>query len=412
MRLHFVRHGQTPDNAERMWQGWGGRGLSPTGRVQAGRLAERLASREFTRVLSSDIERVLETSAFLGQAVEVDARWREVHVGQWAGRRIADTYAEHPEVLEGLRNGDDVRIGGDGESISEFHDRIQGSLRSLLDQHDDGDEVLVVSHGGVIGGLTAGVFGTRWPMSPTAPLHNTSITSFDVAADGSLSLTRFNDDTHLDDEHVDLPDFLRGARRLRLIRHGESTGNLSGAWEGKGGDGLSSEGVLQVKAAAASLELNEVVSSDAPRALETARLLAPEVRVDEGLRELDPGSWEGLTFDELVHADPSLANRIYRGREDLPRGGDGETWAELAERMRRTVDGIVEESDGDVTIVSHGSAIRAYLLDLMGLGWAEQPRLATMPNTGLAEVLLLDGFTRLHTYGLAPWRGEDVAPGR
>ena len=35
-----------------------------------------------------------------------------------------------------------------------------------------------------------------------------------------------------------------------------------------------------------------------------------------------------------------------------------------------------------------------------------------MPNTGLAEVLILDGFTRLNTYGLAPWRGEDVAPGR
>lgn len=412
MRLHFVRHGQTPDNAERVWQGWGGRGLSDLGRTQAARLAERLLGRTFTRVLSSDIERVLETSAHLGKPVEVDARWREIHVGRWAGRPIAETYAAHPDILDGLRAGDDVRIGEDGESISEFHERIQGAVRSLVAEHDDGDEVLVVSHGGVIGGLTAGVFGTRWPMSPTAPLRNTSITSFEVGPNGVLRLARFNDDTHLDPALVDVPDFLRGARRLRLIRHAESVGNLTGAWEGKGGEGLSAAGTAQASRLGESLDVATVFSSDAPRARDTARLLASSVEVDPALRELDPGSWEGLTFDELVAADPSLAERIYRGREDLPRGGDGETWEVMAQRMRSAVDGIVARSTGDVTIVSHGSSIRAYLLDRMGLGWAEQPRLATMSNTGVAEVLLLDDTSRLDAYGLAPWLGDDAAPGR
>ncbi|NND84776.1 MAG: histidine phosphatase family protein, partial [Acidimicrobiia bacterium] len=250
------------------------------------------------------------------------------------------------------------------------------------------------------------------PMSPTAPLHNTSITSFDVKSDGSLVLARFNDDTHLDPDHVDVPDFLRDARRLRLIRHGQSTGNPTGVWEGSGGEGLTAVGMAQAARLAEALDVSAVFSSDAPRARATAESLAPQVSVEPGLRELDPGSWEGLTFDELVAADPSLAARIYRHREDLPRGGDGETWEALAQRMRSTVDGIVGRSDGDVTVVSHGSAIRAYLLDLMGLGWEEQPRLATMPNTGLAEVLVLDGTTRLNAYGLAPWLGDAVAPGR
>lgn len=411
MRLHFVRHGQTPDNAERVWQGWGGRGLSPTGRAQAALLGRRLEGRSFTRVLSSDIERVLETSFFLPHAVEVDARWREIHVGQWASRRIADTYAEHPEILDGIRNGEDVRIGGDGESISEFHTRIHESLRTLVDEHDEGDEVLIVSHGGVIGGLTAGVFGTRWPMSPTAPIHNTAITSFDVSSDGSLTLTRFNDDTHLDREHVDVPEFLRDARRLRLIRHAASTGNATGAWEGVGGDGLSDDGRVQAAALAAWIDATVVHASDAARAVATAKALSEDVVVDAGLRELEPGAWEGLTFEEILETDPQLASKVYRHREDLPRGGTGETWAGLATRMRSTVDGIVERSDGDVTVVSHGSAIRAYLLDLMGLGWEAQPRLATMPNAALAEVLVLDGSTRLNAYGVTPWRGGVVAPG-
>ena len=143
----------------------------------------------------------------------------------------------------------------------------------------------------------------------------------------------------------------------------------------------------------------------------TAKALSEDVVVDAGLRELEPGAWEGLTFEEILETDPQLASKVYRHREDLPRGGTGETWAGLATRMRSTVDGIVERSDGDVTVVSHGSAIRAYLLDLMGLGWEAQPRLATMPNAALAEVLVLDGSTRLNAYGVTPWRGGVVAPG-
>ncbi len=411
MRLHFARHGQTPDNAERVWQGWGGRGLSAKGRVQAMRLGERLEGRRFTRVLSSDIERVLETSARIPHAVEVDARWREIHVGQWAGRPIAETYASNPDVLEGLRTGEDVRIGEDGESISEFHERIHQALSSLIDEHDEGDEVLVVSHGGVIGGLTAGLFGTRWPMSPTAPLRNTSITSFEVRSDGSLRLTRFNDDSHVDPELADDPDFLRDARRLRLIRHGESTGNRTGVWEGSGGDGLTPEGEAQAGRLASFFSGEAVYASDAPRARATASHLSPDVRVHKGLRELEPGSWEGLTFDELRVASPEIAARIYDHGEDVPRGGDGETWGDLALRMRRTVDGILEETDGDVSLVSHGSAIRALVLDRMGLGWAEQPRLAVLPNTGMAELIVLESGARLGAYGVAPWLGEASAVG-
>ena len=81
MRLTFVRHGQTPDNAEMLWQGWGGRGLSSKGIRQAKRLGNRLTGRHFTRVLSSDIERVVESSSYLGKAVEIDQRWREIDVG-------------------------------------------------------------------------------------------------------------------------------------------------------------------------------------------------------------------------------------------------------------------------------------------------------------------------------------------
>lgn len=405
MRLTFVRHGQTPDNADRVWQGWGGRGLDGTGRHQARRLGDRLRSRRFSRVLTSDIDRVVETAAHLGKAVEVDRRWREIDVGSWAGRSIAETWDNHPDVFAALRRGEDIRVGGDGESISGFHDRVNAAVSSLIEQHEEGDEVLIVSHGGVIGGLTASVFDTRWPMSPTTPIQNTSLTTFSVQSDGSLRLEVFNDDSHLDPAETDTPDWLHDARTLTFVRHAQSNGNVAGTWEGHTCQGLSEHGHGQADCLGRWwTRRGPVVSSDTSRAMDTAARISNGAPVipDPGLREMFAGSWEGLTFPELeVHA-PDLAARIYREREDLPRGGDGETWSALTARMAATMERIIAEHEDELTVVSHGSAIRAYLLDTMGLGWSHQARLGMLPNTGMATVLLTSRGPQLRAYGLTP----------
>lgn len=410
MRLTFVRHGQTPDNATRVWQGWGGGGLDGAGRRQARRLGERIRSRRFTRVLTSDIDRVMETASHLGKAVEIDRRWREIDVGSWAGRSIAETWDTHPDVFAALRRGEDIRVGGDGESISGFHDRVIAAVASLIDQHDEGDEVLILSHGGVIGGLTASVFDTRWPMSPTAPIQNTSLTTFAVQSDGSLRLDVFNDDSHLGPGETDVPDLLRDARTLTLVRHAQSNGNVAGTWEGHTCSGLSDDGHGQAESLGHWWNRSgPVVSSDTGRAMATAARIANGTPVvpDPGLREMFAGSWEGLTFPELEVRTPDLAARIYRGSEDLPRGGDGETWSGLTTRMTSTVERLLADHGGEMTLVSHGSAIRAYLLDTMGLGWSHQARLGTLPNTGMATVLLTDRGPRLRSYGLTPHLGGE-----
>lgn len=405
MRLTFARHGQTPDNADKIWQGWGGRGLSERGVRQSKLLGKRLAATGFTRVLASDIERVLETAAHLGTAVEVDRRWREIDVGSWAGRSIPETWVAHRDVFDAMRRGEDIRIGGDGETISEFHTRITASVASLIGEHDEDDHVLVVSHGGFIGGLVASVFGSRWPMGPTAPIHNSATTTFEVGSDGRLRLDVLNDHTHLTAAETDVVDWLRDARALTFVRHGESLGNRIGTWEGHSCSGLSPDGVQQVDRLEGWWSVAApVVSSDTPRALETARRIANGgvLETDRDLREIHAGSWEGLTWGELEDRAPELAERIYRKREDLPRGGDGETWAGLAQRVAGAVGRFVDSHDGDVAVVSHGSAIKAYVLDAMGLGWAEQPRLSILPNTGMATVLLTEQGPRLRSYGITP----------
>src|SRR5882672_7087474 len=77
--------------------------LSDLGRNQAVAAAEVLAKRQPLLIVSSDLRRSLDTAMALGEragvAVEVDARLRETHLGEWQGL----THLEVDAVAPGAR---------------------------------------------------------------------------------------------------------------------------------------------------------------------------------------------------------------------------------------------------------------------------------------------------------------------
>ena len=88
----------------------------------------------------------------------------------------------------------------------------------------------------------------------------------------------------------------------------------------------------------------------------SARASALEVVLDRGLREIDVGSWSGLTRAEVEERFPEGFAR-WRGGEI---GHDGETSEELTERVVETVERIAATHEGQtVVIVTHGGSIRA-----------------------------------------------------
>lgn len=99
---------------------------------------------------------------------------------------------------------------------------------------------------------------------------------------------------------------------ILLVRHGESTWNAAGRWQGQADPPLTALGRDQARAAAAALErIDLVVASDLDRAHETARLLAAPlgrepVLVDPDLRERDAGAFSGLTRAEIHERHPGL----------------------------------------------------------------------------------------------------------
>ena len=142
---------------------------------------------------------------------------------------------------------------------------------------------------------------------------------------------------------------------LLLVRHAETEWNREGRWQGHADPPLNEAGRAQARALAEALageRLDAIYTSDLRRAAETAEILGAAlgrpVTSDPDLREIDVGSWSGLTRSEVAEQFPDWETH------------DGESRDELEARVVGAVRRIAQRHpDGRVVIVSHGGSIRS-----------------------------------------------------
>src|SRR5919202_1858421 len=108
-------------------------------------------------------------------------------------------------------------------------------------------------------------------------------------------------------------------QELLLIRHGQSTANATGVWQGQMEFPLSEEGREQARLAGRALageRIDAIYSSPLGRAFETAEIIAREtgsrgsVVALDGLMERRGGSLEGTTQAEREARNPELAKKL------------------------------------------------------------------------------------------------------
>lgn len=150
-RLLLVRHGQSVWNAKGRWQGQADPPLTSLGHEQASVAAKRIG--EIDVLASSDLVRALQTATGLKtragvDTVEVDARLRERHAGEWQGLTRAEIDARYPGYLE------DGRRPPGWESGRDLHERAVAAVIEIADAHPAG-EGAIVTHGGVIYSIEA-----------------------------------------------------------------------------------------------------------------------------------------------------------------------------------------------------------------------------------------------------------------
>lgn len=143
---------------------------------------------------------------------------------------------------------------------------------------------------------------------------------------------------------------------ILIVRHGQSTWNAAGRWQGQADPPLSELGVEQAERAAAVIDrVDAVWSSDLERANHTARILAAPhglaVVADARVRERAAGPWTGLTRDEI---DAQYPGHLVDGRR--PPGYEDDD--SLATRAFAALTEFAESlAGGTGVVVSHGGVI-------------------------------------------------------
>jgi broad specificity phosphatase PhoE len=161
--------------------------------------------------------------------------------------------------------------------------------------------------------------------------------------------------------------------RILLLRHGETDWNRIDRIQGWGDISLNGRGRTQARSAAQFLadqypDLDRLLSSDLPRAAETAKLVAStgtfahlDIEYDPDWRERDFGIYQGQAGDRFFEENPEFAmlDGHDGAKHNVPE--DGESYVAFRERVCSAWDDLRSDVDGTALVVTHSGVIRAII---------------------------------------------------
>jgi alpha-ribazole phosphatase len=159
-----------------------------------------------------------------------------------------------------------------------------------------------------------------------------------------------------------------------MVRHGQTAASRENRFSGSLDPPLTQVGEAMAEAFArayAPLTWEAIYTSPMRRTRQTAEALSRRtgvaVTVDDGLKEIEYGEWEGLKQDEVRAQWPEAFE--YWASDVASRGTPGgETAFHVAARAMRVVEAIrARHERGNVMLVSHKATLRVITCALLGL---------------------------------------------
>ena len=184
---------------------------------------------------------------------------------------------------------------------------------------------------------------------------------------------------------------------LDLMRHGTPVGGSK--YRGQIDDPLSDEGWAQMRAAVADhCPWDVIISSPLLRCVEFARELAQRhdlaLELDDRLKEIGFGEWEGRTAAELMQAEPDLLMRFWNDPlNNTPPGA--ETVAVFRDRVIGAWDQLLARHRGKhLLVVGHAGMVRMIVRHVLEMPLANLFRIQ-VPNAGLTRIRVDDDGERV-----------------
>lgn len=201
MEIYFYRHGQTYYNEQGIVQGRGvNSSLNEVGQQQASAFFEHYKTVPFDLLLTSTLDRTIQTAATFEQAgipVERRSDLDEISWGIYEGKPTdVDMRKSYKGLLHDWSNGDyEARIPN-GDSANDMQQRLSQFIAYIKTLTVD--KVLVCTHGGCLGFLMAILQNQPLSAMPQYKHGNTNLCLFEYdALQDKFELIKRDDSSHL-----------------------------------------------------------------------------------------------------------------------------------------------------------------------------------------------------------------------
>lgn len=214
IKLYLVRHGETYFNTCQKIQGWSDSLLTKTGVNQAAILGNGLKNLPFSKVYTSDLGRAKGTADIvlsvrhdkMMNELEIVPNFREQFFGSFEGNRLnilSHLFKDDNNLLSSVVNDSElakfksedtimnqfklVDPTHEAENASEFWKRVEQGFNYVYSKAQDGDQILIITHGALIRKLATRVTGT-YHQNP----DNASLSIFEMDETKRMKLVSYD----------------------------------------------------------------------------------------------------------------------------------------------------------------------------------------------------------------------------
>jgi broad specificity phosphatase PhoE len=147
--IWLARHGETRETVEQRFNGRRDCPLIDIGREHCRRLTSQLVAQHFDAIVSSPLQRCMETAEILarphGLAAIVEKRFQEMDYGKWEGLTYDEARSLDARLYRHWENDPATVAPPEGESGEQVATRVVAAFEDILSQYC-GQRVIIVAH--------------------------------------------------------------------------------------------------------------------------------------------------------------------------------------------------------------------------------------------------------------------------
>lgn len=163
-------------------------------------------------------------------------------------------------------------------------------------------------------------------------------------------------------------------KNIFLIRHGQSEYNAKKIIQGHIDTALTPLGFVQARLAGEALKkhnIQKIISSDLRRAYQTATVIGDvldlPVEVDERIREMHFGEWEGRTYEHIYANNFEDFKNWLKSPVACPLPSQ-EDINEFTDRLNSFLNYILNLQEKNIAVVGHGGSIQGIICLACNIG--------------------------------------------